>query len=229
MVTELWRYPVKSMLGERVTTLDLVPQGVIGDRAFAVRGADGKLGSGKSSRRFRRMPGLLTTAARLGAGGVTEVQLPDGTIATAGHATTDAALTTLLGEPVELVEDRTGAHLDDAPVHLATTASLRWLDEQVPDTSVDARRLRPNVVVRCEEVGIVEAAWTGRRLRIGSAALLVTVETVRCAMVAAEQQELARAPHLLRALEQGNDLCLGVYATVEVPGRIALGDAVRAD
>lgn len=229
MVAELWRYPVKSMLGEQVAALDLVPQGVVGDRGFAVRGADGKLGSGKSSRRFRRMPGLLTAAARLGADGVTEVQLPDGRTATAGDATTDAALTTLLGEPVELVEDRTGAHLDDAPVHLATTASLRWLEDQVDDTRVDARRLRPNVVVACEEAGIVEAAWTGRRLHIGSAALLVTAETVRCAMVAVEQQELARAPRLLRALEQGNDLCLGVYATVEVTGRVAVGDAVRAD
>jgi hypothetical protein len=175
------------------------------------------------------MPGLLTAAARLGGDGATEVVLPDGTMVSAGGASTDATLSTLLGEPVTLVEDRTGAHLDDAPVHLATTASLRWLEAQVHGTAVDARRLRPNVVVACEEVGIVEAAWTGRRLRIGSATLVVTVETVRCAMVAAEQQELARAPGLLRALEQGNDLCLGVYATVAVAGRITVGDAVRAD
>ena len=54
-VTGLWRYPVKSMLGERCQHLELDFRGVKGDRRYAVRDADGKLGSGKDSRRFRIM------------------------------------------------------------------------------------------------------------------------------------------------------------------------------
>ncbi|MCU5780876.1 putative Fe-S protein [Alcanivorax balearicus MACL04] len=52
-VSELWRYPVKSMLGERCEALRMEERGVEGDRLFAVRDTKGKFGSGKSTRRFR--------------------------------------------------------------------------------------------------------------------------------------------------------------------------------
>src|SRR5690349_10514127 len=48
------RYPVKSMGGEAATAVELGPAGLVGDREWAVYGADGKLASGKHSRRFRR-------------------------------------------------------------------------------------------------------------------------------------------------------------------------------
>ena len=58
-VSALWRYPVKSMLGETTTYLDIDRRGVVADRQFAIRNANGKFGSGKSTRRFRRIDGLL--------------------------------------------------------------------------------------------------------------------------------------------------------------------------
>jgi hypothetical protein len=60
LVTEIRRYPVKSMLGEVLDAVDVQLRGLLSDRLWAVRDADGKLGSGKDTRRFRRMPGLLT-------------------------------------------------------------------------------------------------------------------------------------------------------------------------
>lgn len=58
-VVEIRRFPVKSMLGEVVAAADAGPRGLTGDRLWAVRDPDGKLGSGKHTRRFRRMPGLF--------------------------------------------------------------------------------------------------------------------------------------------------------------------------
>jgi uncharacterized protein len=52
-IERLWRYPVKSMLGEQCDTLAINHRGVEGDRLFAIQNLQGKFGSGKNTRRFR--------------------------------------------------------------------------------------------------------------------------------------------------------------------------------
>lgn len=76
-VEDIWRYPVKSLGGERLTSVDVETRGLAGDRQRAVRDADGGFGSGKTTRRFRRMAGLLRLSAR-DTGGVPQVCGPDG-------------------------------------------------------------------------------------------------------------------------------------------------------
>ena len=69
---EIRRYPIKSLLGERLVTVDVGDRGLAGDRLWAIRDGDGKLGSGKNTRRFRRMLGLFELRghfAEPGAGG----------------------------------------------------------------------------------------------------------------------------------------------------------------
>ena len=75
MIAALWRYPVKSMLGERCDELQIEARGAAGDRLYAVQDAEGKLGSGKNSGRFRRLEGLFTFQA---AGIPPMVTFPDG-------------------------------------------------------------------------------------------------------------------------------------------------------
>ena len=58
-VVELWRYPVKSLPGEAMDEVEVEERGVVGDRLYAVTDRQGKLGSGKTSRRFRRLDGAL--------------------------------------------------------------------------------------------------------------------------------------------------------------------------
>ena len=77
IVAELWRYPVKSMRGERCEQAILDGRGISGDRLYAVRDRDGKLGSGKNTRRFRRIDGLLDFRACYD-GAVPVVTLPGG-------------------------------------------------------------------------------------------------------------------------------------------------------
>ncbi len=85
-VATLWRYPVKSMLGEPREYLDIDTRGVVGDRRYAIRNAEGKLGSGKSTRRFRRIDGLLRFRAAYN-GDAAEITFPDSWV-TAGDAGT---------------------------------------------------------------------------------------------------------------------------------------------
>ncbi|WP_260613868.1 MOSC domain-containing protein [Streptomyces sp. WAC07061] len=80
-VERIWRYPVKSTGGEAVEESAVDPRGLVGDRLYAVRDAEGKFGSGKSTRRFRRMPGLLQLRSRYPGGSDTalpELLDPDG-------------------------------------------------------------------------------------------------------------------------------------------------------
>ena len=64
-VGALLRYPVKSMAGEELTEVEVTPRGLAGDREWAVHTEDGGIGSGKTTRRFRRVDGLLEWRAGL--------------------------------------------------------------------------------------------------------------------------------------------------------------------
>ena len=60
-LTELWRFPVKSMQGERLQQLTLQTRGVVGDRAYALIDVEsGKVVSAKSAKLF---PTLLQCRA----------------------------------------------------------------------------------------------------------------------------------------------------------------------
>src|SRR3972149_7623580 len=92
-VQELWRYPVKSMLGERRELIDLNARGVEGDRTYAIRDATGKFGSGKNTRRFRKIDGLFKFRA-VYEGAMLTVHFPDGRTITASGRNSPPALST---------------------------------------------------------------------------------------------------------------------------------------
>jgi len=224
-VVQLWRYPVKSMLGERVDTLAFTARGPEDDRRWAMRGPDGRLGSGKSGRRFVHMDGLLRLRASVD-GGVPVVTLPSGDVVRGGGAALAEAVGEAVGMAVTLVEEGEVPHVDDAPVHLVTTSSLAAWAAAADADAVDALRARPNLVVATDDPGRPEDAWAGRTLAVGAVRLHVTKRTERCVMVTAEQDGLARDTRLLRALTP-TDRCVGAYADVAAEGRIAAGDEVH--
>jgi uncharacterized protein YcbX len=180
-IIEIRRYPVKSLLGETVPAAQVGERGLDGDRLWAVRDPDGKFGSGKNTRRFRRMPGLFGLRAHTA---------------------------------------------DPDPVSLITTAALRRLGELTADDGVDALRFRANVLVDVPGTGFVEDDWPGRRLRIGADVVLRAVKPlIRCVMIDMAQDGVGDRNDLLKTLARHHDLTFGVVATVERPGRIAVGDA----
>lgn len=224
MVADLWRYPVKSLGGERVRRLALEPRGVIGDRRWAVTGADGRIGSGKTTRRFRRMPGLLSLQAGTDGDGSVWVCLPDGSRRAVTDPRVAALISTLVGEAVTLSEEGTVPHLDDSPVHLVATGAVTSLEEELGAGPIDVRRFRPNVVVEAADDG----GWSGRVLRLGGAVIEIEKPTVRCVMVTMAQPGVERRLALLGELERRHAGRFGQYARVVRPGMVAVGDPVTA-
>lgn len=225
-VSKLWRYPVKSMLGEECDQLELERRGVRGDRLFAVRAVDGRLGSGKNTRRFREIDGLLNFRAR-SLGDRTEILFPDGRSLRGDDPGIHDALSAALGTDVSLSREARTPHFDDGAVHIVSTAALAWLRTRLPESGIDERRFRPNIVLAIEGDTQVEQAWVGKVLRVGDGARLrVTKTTERCGMTMLAQSDLPADPGVLRAIAQDADLQFGVYAEVLEPGRVRKGDAI---
>jgi uncharacterized protein YcbX len=126
-VAALWRYPVKSMLGEELNAVEVTQRGLLGDRQFAVLDpATGKVAGAKNPRKWGNFlqfraayveppqPGSELPAVRL--------TLPDGTAVTSSQGDLPKILSTALGRDVTFAEAR---QEDDAP---GATAEEYWPD-----------------------------------------------------------------------------------------------------
>jgi uncharacterized protein YcbX len=121
-----------------------------------------------------------------------------------------------------------GSYFDAFPLLLLSDASLRRLQALAPASRVDVRRFRPNLLIESPEAdGFPEISWAGRRLRIGSAVLKVSVPCPRCVMITHGFADLPRDPGLMRTVVREANQAMGVYATVETPGEATLGDEVE--
>ncbi len=227
VVETVRRYPVKSLVGESLDRVRFDGRGLCGDRLWSVRDLDGRLGSGKSTRRFRRMDGLLDLVAAYD-GEVPVLRFPDGSVVRGDDAGIDAALSAHVGREVTLAREGEVSHFDDGPVHLVTTASIARLEE-LHGGPVDPRRLRANLLLHTAvEPSFVEETWMGRRLSLGAEVVLRVVAPMpRCVMVTLPQVGVDPDRHLLRTVTRHNDAILGVLAEVVRPGEVAVGDRVR--
>lgn len=228
-VLALARYPVKSMAGERLPSAEVEARGLAGDRSWATYTAEGFPGSGKSTRRFRRVDDLLSLRAHLADDGVPRVVFPDGDEHRADDAAAASALTSLLGQPLALRPETAVSHHDDSPVHLVTTAAVRRL-EQLHGQPVDVWRFRPNVVLDVDGIGFVEDDWQGRELALGEEVVLrLGPPMPRCVMVGHEQphEGLPAEGRLLKTLGLVHDVEFGLQAFVARGGTVRVGDAAR--
>ncbi len=178
-VRELWRYPVKSMLGEELQACELTERGFVGDRAYALVDAEnGKVASTKNPRKWARL--FECRAEFLDGAGAVRITLPDGKTVSAAEPEAAELLSTLFGRKATLETSAAGAPvleelwLDGSPdgrsvtdetfakgsppgtffdygvVHLVTTATLGRLGELYPEGRFDPRRFRPNLFVQSE-------------------------------------------------------------------------------
>ena len=199
-------------------------RGVAGDRRYAILNAEGRPGSGKTTRRFRQIDGLLDLRA-VYHDDVPELIFGDGTRMRASDPHIHAALSSFLKMPVTLAREDGVSYLDAGPVHLITTAGLAWLRASLPDSVIDERRFRPNLVIDASGHTQVERDWMGRTLAIGdSVKLRVADRTGRCRMVTLPQAGLPHDPRVLGSIIRDADSEFGVYADVVATGAISRGD-----
>ncbi len=253
-VATLARFPVKSMQGERLATVELLDSGLVGDRAYAL--IEAETGRAMSAKNPRLGPKLLKCRAEFveppGSGGdlpPVRITLPDGGSVTSDAPDVDATLSGFLGREVSLQrsapDDCTidqagiaspvpaGSFVDLFPVSVLTTSTLAQLQALRPESRFDERRFRMNVVVDTPDRGFVENAWTGRSLEIGDTArLMISLSDPRCIMTTLAQGDLPKDTEILRTLVRHNQVevagglypCAGVYAVVTAMGLIRAGD-----
>jgi uncharacterized protein YcbX len=222
VVEQIWRYPIKSIGGEQLESSYADENGLRGDRLWAVQDDAGKLGSGKDSRRFTRILGLLNLRASY-VNDVPVITGPDGEYAVITGAA-DAYLQAMTGRSLHVRRDTGIMHFDEVPFSLVGTATLDWLASRV-SVPVDARRLRPNIVVRTDEP-FAEEAWIGRTVRIGEVDAIFDRVFMRCVMVNMAQPGLP-AGKVLKKIGQRGEPCIAIGGVVSTPGTIRLGDIVR--
>lgn len=223
-VERCWRYPIKSVGGEIVESFEVEARGVVGDRLYAVRDSDGKLGSGKDSRRFRRMDGLAELSSRYRDGSL-ELLDPSGAVV----ADPSSYMRDFLGRPaVSIARESDVKHFDEEPLNLLSTASLAWMAEAVPGTPVDERRFRPNLLIRTppQTPAFVEDDWSGRSASIGEVVIEFLHACERCRMTSMAQKDLPDDAGILRTIAGRHDNRLAVFAKVVEPGVVRVGDAL---
>ncbi len=224
IVRSLRRYPVKSMGGGALERVEVDRRGLLGDRWYAVTDADGKLASGKNSRRFRRRDAVFEHAAST---------RPDGTVEVSrgverwsvGTPDLDAALTQSMGAAVRVLPEERVPHQDGGQVSLIGSATLDWFRQEW-GIDADPRRLRVNLVVETEQP-FVEETWVGQVLAIGETRLLVDERIPRCRMIDLAQDGATADGRWLTPLSLERDMCAAVYLLVDRPGAISVGDPVE--
>ena len=207
-VSELWRYPVKSMAGERLERAELRDDGIAGDRVVYVRGTAGQVLTS------RTRPRLLGHRAVLG---------PDGQPLVDGRPwygeAVAADVIAAAGAGASLARYDGISRFDVLPLLVAT-------DGAIAAFGYDGRRLRPNLVVG-EVEGLAERSWEGWKLRVGDALVGVRDLRARCIMTTFDPDTLAQNTGVLRHIGTAFEGRLALNCFVIRSGPIAVGDPVE--
>ncbi len=139
-VAELWRYPVKSMLGERVPELLVTRSGAVGDRAWALREpTSGRIASAKKYPRLLAFRAAYETEPTPDAPGRIRIEAPDGRQFTPEDEDASAIVSEIVGARLQFescarADERTGVDpqtvFGDVPVG---ELKPEWTPETMPD------------------------------------------------------------------------------------------------
>jgi uncharacterized protein YcbX len=231
-VEAIFRYPVKSMGGERLDVAQLGWHGLDGDRRLAFRRLDDR--SGFPWLTAGKLPDLILFAPRRQDDGAqgdlpTHVRTPDGEDLPILGKDLAAEVGRRYGAPVEMMQMKHGI-FDDACISVIASETAREIG-RLAGRNADVRRFRPNIVVRLlPPVPFQEDEWVGGVLAFGEGddapAITVTMRDVRCSMVNLDPDSARPAPEVLKAIFRVNENTAGIYGTVTRTGRLAVGQTV---
>jgi uncharacterized protein YcbX len=231
-VEAIFRYPVKSMGGERLEAAELGWHGLEGDRRLAFRRIDDQSGFPWLS--ASKLPDLLLFSPQPRDNGArgdlpTHVRTPDGEEMPVFGEDLAMEVGRRYGAPVQMMEFKHGI-FDEASVSVIASDTVREIG-RLAGRSPDVRRFRPNVVVRLRRPApFQEDEWLGGVLSFGEGddapAIAVTMRDVRCVMVNLDPDSASPAPEMLKAVVRANQNNAGIYGTAIRTGRLAVGQPV---
>lgn len=243
--------PLKGTALAHPSSAELTETGIPGNRLFHLVDARGRLFSGGAlgllvqlrvtfdaaaeTLTLALQDGTSVTAAadRLGAAQVTDFwgrpvpgRFVEGPI--------DEAVSTWAGRPLRLVrDDREGDGPDEHRLSLVSWASVRDLGARNGRADLDPRRFRMNLELDgCAP--FEEDGWEGRAVRIGTAVVRILGPVPRCVATTRDPDTGMKDFDTLKQIsayrplmQEPRGVPFGMYAEVERPGRVAVGDAVE--
>jgi uncharacterized protein YcbX len=228
-VTELHRWPVKSLAGEPVDALRIDGRGAGGDRAHAL------LHTHKGELRrltAREAPRMLAWSASYDGADVDPaappepvLTAPDGTRRAWADPELADALSADLGRAVALHRDAAGQQDLADTLLVTTTGTLAALEAEMGQP-VDLRRFRTNVHLVLNAEPFAEEGWEGRRMTVGEAELELLHPCVRCAIPTRHPDNQVKWAELLRHLTRAHSGLFGINARPLGTATIRAGDPV---
>ena len=205
-VSEIWRYPVKSLKGERLQQTEITKLGIPGDRQIAViRTINGRFLTSRSK------PKLLGLQGSINANGVPTINGYLWNSAEALELVREAA-----GEPVTLQQIPPPQAFDVLPLLVATDGTARYLN-------IDHRRLRPNILL-ADVPELEERKWPGRIIAIGEVRIHAEKLRDRCVMTTFDPDTQAQDPSVLLRIVRELDGSTALDSSVITQGKIRVGD-----
>jgi len=231
-VEAIFRYPVKSMGGERLQTAELGWHGLEGDRRLAFQRLADRTGFPWLN--ASKLPELLLfipLRREEGADGnlPTHVRTPDGKELPVFGEELAAEIARRHGSPVQMMQFKNGI-FDDATISVIASDTVREVG-RLAGQNEDVRRFRPNIVVRAlRSVPFQENEWVGGVLSFGEGdaapAVSVTMRDARCMMINLDPDSAAQAPEMLKTVVRANQNNAGIYGTVTRTGRLTVGQTI---
>jgi len=231
-VEAIFRYPVKSMRGERLEVARMGWHGLEGDRRLAFRRLNDRSGFPWLS--ASKLPDLLLFAPYRREDGTaadlpTHVRTPDGEEMTVFGEGLAAEVGRRYGAPVQMMQLNHGM-FDEASISVIAFDTVREI-ARLAGLRPDVRRFRPNVVVRLlQSVPFQEDEWLGAVLSFGEGddapAITVTMRDVRCSIVNFDPDSASPAPEVMKAVVRANHNNAGVYGAVTRIGQLAVGQTI---
>jgi uncharacterized protein YcbX len=231
-VEAIFRYPVKSMAGERLEVANLGWQGLAGDRRLAFRRIDDRSGfpwltAGKLPELVLFAPQCLEDGAH--ADLPTHIRTPEGNEMPVFGEDLAAEVGRRYGAPVQMMQLKHGI-FDEASISVIASETVCEIG-RLAHRNLDVRRFRPNIVVRLlRPVPFQEDEWIGGVLSFGeeddAPAITVTMRDVRCSMVNLDPDSGKCAPEVMKAVVRANQNNAGIYGAVTRIGRLAIGQTM---
>jgi uncharacterized protein YcbX len=207
-VSEIWRYPIKSLKGEHLSETEITKLGIPGDRQIAViRTINGRFLTSRSK------PKLLGLQGSINASGVPTINGHPWNSPEALQLVREAA-----GEAVTLEQILAPQAFDVLPLLVATDGAARYLN-------IDHRRLRPNILL-ADVPELEERKWPGRVLAIGNVRIHAQKLRDRCVMTTFDPDTQVQDPSVLLRIMRELDGSAALDSSVIAEGMIRVGDSV---